>query len=367
MRSRIENSDVIFMSAAPSAELRYLAQKKKVRMLPAGPPSTPPVQVQIVDMANYKPGRGFLLSVPLRNSIDKNLKERGKTILFMNRKGFSTRTQCSQCGYEIRCERCDVNLIYLYSKRKMVCRLCGQTKEQPKVCPQCKSSYLKSTGMGVEKLESEVSRIFPQARVEHYDSDVKVMPQSFDILIATQAVLREKERLAVPLLGIINIDPELNRSDFRAAQKTFSLLVHLKQMTTGKFIIQTRIPDNYCLKTFRKEDAAAFYREELRFRKETELPPYRHLVAIGLRGAKEDEVFAEASLLCEALEKNLPKDMELADPHADLIPKMRDKYRFTIILKGKAVKKILTLLKKTLSGFKRKRNIIVTVNVDPYS
>jgi primosomal protein N' (replication factor Y) len=136
-------------------------------------------------------------------------------------------------------------------------------------------------------------------------------------------------------------------------------------MVTGKMILQTRMPDNYCLQRFKKFDFKLFYRDELKFRKELEFPPYRHLVAVGLRGADEDVVFAEAASLHAELEAKIPKDMEVTEPHPDVTPKLRDKYRFTVILKGKSVKKVLAFLKATASRIKRKRAVTLTVNVDP--
>jgi len=320
--------------------------------------------MQVVDMNNYNPRKSSLLSVPLRNSMEKTLKEGGKIILFMNRKGFSTQTCCNQCGHIVKCPRCEINLTYLFSKKKMVCRLCQHAEEVPRVCPQCKSSYLRSTGMGIEKLESETARIFPGARVRHYDREAKNIPKDFDILITTQAIVGVREEVAVSLIGVIHFDSELHRLDFRSAQRAFSLLVHLRQIAKKKMIVQTRIPDNYCLKAVRKMDFKIFYREELKFRKELALPPYRAMVSLGLRSAKEENVFAEATALHTALQRGLPKGMEILDPHPDVIPKLRDKYRFTVILKGKTVEKMLVFLKKTLSHLKRKRAVILTVNAD---
>ncbi|MCK5081804.1 MAG: hypothetical protein KAR31_02755, partial [Candidatus Omnitrophica bacterium] len=130
------------------------------------------------------------------------------------------------------------------------------------------------------------------------------------------------------------------------------------------FLIQTRMGDSYCLKAIKTMDFNKFYREELKLRKELELPPYRHLVALGLRGKMEDVVFEKANDLFDRLKEKSSKGIDLSDPHPDATPKLRDQYRYTILLKGRSVKSILTLIKSALKDFK-KRNIIIAVNVDP--
>ena len=166
-------------------------------------------------------------------------------------------------------------------------------------------------------------------------------------------------------MGFVQFDQELNHSDFRCGQKAFTLLIHLRQMVKEKFLIQTRLRDNYSLQAALKMDFEVFYEEELKFRKELKLPPFGHLVEISLRGAKEDFVLQESQRLFEALEKSKPKGMEVMDSQPDLVPKLRDKYRYTIMLKGKSVEKMIKFAKAVLKNFKRRKKLIITLNVDP--
>ena len=246
----------------------------------------------------------------------------------------------------------------------MVCRHCNFTMELPKVCPQCNGSYLRSTGVGVEKLESEVARFYPGAHVCRYDKGSADFAKGADIMIATQAVFRRHDPWTVSLVALLNFDDQIHHTDFRSGQKVFWLLIHLRQLASERLLVQTRMTSNYCLKAVRTMNFDKFYREELRLRKELELPPYRFLVSLGLRGKKEQVVFEQAHTLFEQLKKQNPKDVEISDPHPDVNPKLRDQYRYTILLKGRSVKSILTLIKRTLKQFK-KRNIIIAVNVDP--
>lgn len=362
MRAAIDQCRIIFASSLPSAETWEQAKKGKWKKINFQDDNEG--KVQLIDMNNYNPRKTSILSFPLQNTIQKTLEDNGKIILFMNRLGFSTQTHCQQCGFILKCERCNVNLTYLYSKKVMVCRHCNYKKELPKVCPECRGSYLRSTGRGVEKLESEVARLYPSARITHYDSQSKAFPKNADIIITTQAIFRRHEKWRVELVAMLNFDAQMGHVDFRCGHKSFSLLVHLKQFAKNTFLIQTRLMDNYCIKAIKNMDFAKFYREELKLRKELELPPYKHLVALGLRGINEEAVLKNCTDLFEKLEKNAPKDITISDPHPDVNPKLRDQYRFIILLRGKSVKNMLALIKSTLKTLRRK-SAIITVNVDP--
>ena len=364
MRSQVDTSAVIFVSRTPSVELWHLAQKKKIKFLSFESENTFPSQ--IVDLSDYQWRKSSILSFPLQNHMQKTLMQGGKILLFMNRKGFSNLTRCNQCGFTIKCQRCDTNLSYLYNVKKMVCRHCNYTALPPNLCPKCNSAYLRFTGMGGEKLESEVARLYPQAKVARFDRDTKSLPQNFDVLIATQAILKYESALSISLVGVLRIDSEINRLDFRSAQKTFSLLIHLKGIAQKQMIVQTGIPDNYCIKAALKMDFGKFYREELRFRRQIGFPPFCHLVALALRGPKEDVVFKGANDLYDHLTKNnRTKDIEILEPQADVIAKLRDKYRFTILIKGKSLQKAMPFIQSSLKSFGKKSGMIISVNVDP--
>ena len=363
MRAGLENCSVLYVSSAPSAETWQQARKEKWQKITCDAERSS--VLQIIDMTNYNPQKTSILSFPLQNAIRDTLAQQGKVVLLMHRKGFTTRTHCHQCGFTVKCERCNVNLTYLYSQKVMVCRHCSFKAQLPQVCPQCRGGYLRSSGTGTEKLESEVARLYPLARVGRFDTNSKSFPRQADVVITTKAVLREQEAIGASLIGVINFDAELHHLDFRSGHHAFALLVRLRQLAAQKLLVQTRLMDNYALQTARKNDFEGFYKRELSLRKELGFPPYRHLVAIGLRGVNEDFVFEQAKELFARLEKDRSSQVEISDPHPDVNPKLRDKYRFTILLKGHSVKSILAFIRKVLKDFSRKRNTIVTINVDP--
>ena len=353
---------LILSSLCPSIEMWHLAQKKKIQYIPLN--IKPGSVTQVVDTSDSIFRKGSIVSFPLRAHMEKVLNQKGKILLVMNRKGFSTKTSCVKCGFVLKCQRCDVNLTYLYSKKKMVCRRCGFSLAPPTMCPQCQNSYLKYSGLGIEKLESELSRLFPQARVNHLDKDNTGDISAFDLLIATQAFTRMADEHTFNLVGTLRVDGDLNRPDYDSAHATFARLMRLSFLAKEKFILQTSLPDHYVIQNIVKGDFAKFYKEELKFRKQAKLPPFCHLAEIRLRGFKEAVVFEKASALyqklCEVEDANI---IEIGEPQADIVAKLRDKYRFTIIVKGKDAAKLMTFLQNAVRQTPKKRDVTVSVDI----
>ncbi len=361
LRSQLEQCSLLWVSSVPSVELFEQAQRKKWTNVTFS--SDHPASMHAIDMSNYKPRKSFL-SFPLQNAMEEALKTRKKILLFLNRRGFSTLTRCEHCGFIIKCQRCDTPLIYLYVQKMMLCRYCQKKNLLPKICPSCQKSYLRSTGTGVEKLESEIARIYPGAGIVSYDKESRGVPKESDITIATQAILKE-ENWTAAVVGMIDFDAQLNHPDFRCAHKAFFLLIRLRQMATEKFFVQTRLLGHYCLKAAAEMDFNFFYKEELRLRKELGLPPFRALLLLKLRGLKEETVLERSQTFFEELNVCKQGDMEISDPYPDAIVKLRDQYRYNIMLKGETSPQLLMLAKTVLKSFKRKRGVIVSIYVDP--
>lgn len=363
LRSQIEHCSLIFASAVPSLELKEEAKKQKweTHLLKSEYIN----QFQLIDMSNYKEAKTSRLSFPLQSILQQYLGKNGKAIFVMNRKGFSTMTSCNSCGHTLKCPRCNLNLTYMYSKKLLVCRHCNYKTELPKICPHCQGAYLRSVGIGTEKLESEIAQNYPQARLARYDKDSAALPKDFDILIATSAILRIPEQVSADIIAVLNFDNELNGSDFRSGYRAFTFLVSLRAWAKERLIVQTRMPDNYCLKAAKNMDFDMLYKEESDLRKELKLPPYQHMLLVALRGLKELDVFELAKGFYEKLEAGKPHGIEISDPYPDIIPKLRDKYRYTIMLKSKSVEKMVKFIKAQLKDFRRRKKVIITINVDP--
>jgi len=362
IRQDLEKADILYSASVPTAELMFAVQKKKAQIHVCADEKL--AKVQLIDMTNYKPQMNLPVSFPLRNQMERLLAEQKRSLLLINRRGFSDVTRCNKCGMIVRCERCKVSMAYLFSKKMLVCHRCDQEQPLPERCPQCSSPYLRSFGTGVEKIASELARIFPQANIRTFDRETKGVPSKADIIVATSAVLRIVDELDVDMAAVLDLDAQLNRADFRSAQRAFSLLVKLRQCANEQVVVQTLSRDTYCLKAASTMDFKAFYRQELGFRKDAGFPPFGHLVSVVLRGPDEQMVFEKAKALHERLCANVTK-AEVMDPQPDITPKLRGKYRMSIMLKSRSVVPLLKGVRQALKGFRKKKDLIVTVNIDP--
>ncbi len=361
-RQKYESCDLLFVTPAPTAELWKILKDKKVQLEVCAEKHLG--RLQVVDLANYK-YQNMLVSFPLQNHIQETLKEGKKVLLFLNRRGFSTLTKCNQCGFVLKCQRCETILSFLYSQKKMVCHRCGVSSQLPKICPECRGAYLRSTGTGIEKLESELSRIYPQALLATFDSSSKTFDREANLMIATSAVLPFLHRAHFSLIAVLDFDGEINRVDFRASSRAFSLLIRLRLAAEEKLIVQTRNPAHEAIKAAAFLNVGEFYNQELKIRRELNLAPYAQMIALSLRGIVEQRVLAQANKLYDQLHIIEDKNFEISLPAVDLIPKLRDKFRFTIMLKGQAVKSMLKVVEPVLRDFKKQKGVVLTVDVNP--
>ncbi len=360
MRQKHEHCDLLFVGLAPSAELWKILQDKKVQ--PEVFQDEHLSVLQVVDLANYK-YQNMLVSFPLQNAIGETLAKEGKVLLFLNRRGFSTLTKCNQCGGVLKCERCSTILSFLYSKKKLVCHRCSFSQDLPKFCPQCHGSYLRSLGTGIEKLESDLARSYPQASMATFDSKTKVFADKANLMIATAAIIPFLHRAHFSLIAVLDFDGEINRIDFRASSRAFTLLTRLRQAASEKLFVQTRNPQHEAIRAVATMNHEKFYREELKIRRELNLPPFTHVITLVLRGIKQEDVLAQAQIVYEELNAIPQKNFTISLVAPDLIPKLRDKFRYTIMLNGKAVKSMLKEIEPFMQNFKTRKGVIMTIDV----
>lgn len=360
-RVRFEHARIMMLTAAPSAETWARAHEEDWRV---DIQSEKAPALQLVDMTNYNPQKTSVISFPLQNAIESILDQQGKVLIYINRRGFNTLTSCQQCGHHMTCPRCDVNLTLLSSGSILACRHCTYRAPLPRQCPKCHGAYLYSKGRGIEKLEGEVRRRYKQAHIGRYEQGSRAYPHKADIVIATQAVFNQID-LKVDLVAVIDYDAALHHIDFRCAQKAFTLLMRLRALACDKLLVQTYMIESYCLQQAKVLGFDDFYAHELKIRQDLGLPPYKHMVAIGLRGKQEELVWQQCLKVYQALEKDLPAHIELLDPHPDVNPKLRDQYRYTVLLKGASLEKMLRWIKVCFKTLRISRQIIKTMVVDP--
>ena len=365
MRARIDNARLILGSRVPSLESFYLSKKKDFQYTLVPRKKEFPM-VKLIDTRHlpfHEKSKKLILARLLEDAVYSALNEKGKTLLFLNRKGFATAATCHNCGKALKCPRCNVNLVYHFKEESLNCHYCNFKMPPPKICPECNSGYIKFSGIGTEKIESELSRIFPQARIKVWD-DFTSGTQDADIFIATSSVIRHAE-INFSLIGVLGIDNTLNRVDFRATEKVSVLLSGLLALTDKLIIIQTGTPSHHCFQALLKKDVNFFYAEELKQRKQLGFPPYKHMVLIKLRGKKEDRVKEAAQALFDKLKKvNLPKSIEIVSVNPSNFGKLRGNFYWQVLLRSSGVSPVNNFLKNNLKDF-RHSGIIVTIDVDP--
>ncbi len=366
MRRELEKARVILGGIAVSLESVYLSRRKKIQFLILERREQYP-EIKIVDMKNLPfldKKKNIILSRLLQDAMVSVLAARGKILLFFNRKGFATAAGCSTCGKALKCPRCNTNLVYFFGQNLLRCHYCNYKLAPPKICPQCNSGYIKFFGAGTEKIESELSRIFPQARVKRIDTGEIPNKDEVDIFISTQGIIRHAD-FRFDLTAVLGIDNSLNHVDFRSSEKAFAVLLGLLTLTDKKMIVQTSLSGHYCFRAIEKNDINIFYDEELKSRRQIKFPPYRNFCQVKLRGKSEVKAAGTGEKLFQKLSSPpVPKGIQVISLNPGQPPKLRGNYYWVILLSTSNVLTLNKFLKINLKGF-RHSGIIVTVDVDP--
>ncbi len=366
MRAEIQGAKVILASHSISLESFYLAQKDKLEYEYIAPKLAYP-EVKVIDLRrlSYAQRKSkSMFSKFLADAISATLDQKGKALLLINRKGFATSASCHNCGVALKCPRCNINLVYHFGEEKLKCHHCNFKMDVPKICPSCNAGYIKYSGIGTEKVESELARIFPQARIEIMDEKKGNVPlSSADIFVSTSSIVKH-QGLNFDLIGVMAIDNALNRVDFRSAEKTFSLLMGLVSLTSKKIIIQSSNVNHHCFQALIKNDPQLFLREELKQRKQLNLAPYKHMILLKIRGANLEKVKKAASDLFERLNRIKTTSIKLISLNCGQPAKLRGNFYYQILTRASNVQSSSHFLKLHLKEG-HYSGIIVTVDVDP--
>jgi primosomal protein N' (replication factor Y) len=365
MRALLQKAGLILGSAQPSLESFYLARKNKIKYIFI-PRTRAFPEIKIADTQYLYRGprqKNAILSKYLEESIISTLNSKGKTLLFLNRKGFATFASCRYCGMVLKCPRCNINLVYYFKDNILNCHYCNFKMQPPTICPSCNSGYIRYAGLGTEKIESELSRLFPQAIIKRLDNSKHLDINSADIFISATSIIKETEYY-FDLIAVLAIDNSLNRIDFRAAEKAFGLLIGLSRLTDKKIVIQTRLLKHHCFNSLVNKDVGIFYTEELKQRKQLGFPPYKHLAIVKLRTKKEERVKQASNILFNKLKKYKTKDINIISVNPGQPSKLRGNFYWQILIKSDNPRKISKFLKIHLKNFSHS-GIIVTVDVDP--
>ncbi|MDD5253407.1 MAG: primosomal protein N' [Candidatus Omnitrophica bacterium] len=366
IRAQICGSKVVLGGFVPSLESFYLAQEGKLKFEVIPSKQAYPL-VQIIDSRRlpYSERKTkSIFSKFLSDAIYANLLEKRKTLVFIERKGFATSAACHNCGVVLKCPRCNINLVFHFDEDRLRCHHCNFKMEVPKICPSCRSGYIKYSGIGTEKVESELARIFPQARIRIINEENKSGSSlDADIFVASSSVIKHRD-LSFDLIGVVAIDNSLNRVDFRAGEKTFALLMGLASLTCRRMIIQSANANHHCFQAVIKNDVQIFLKEELKLCKQLNFSPYKHMILIKLRGASLDKVKKAAQDLFERLGGIKTSSIKMLSLNPGQPAKLRGNFYYQILMRASSVEKAGKFLRLHLKEG-HFSGIIVTVDVDP--
>ena len=369
-RAEIYNCPLLLGSATPSLESYYNAKTGiyKLLELPERVMNRKMPEVHIVDMRNeLKKGNRTIFSEQLRNAITEKLEKQEQVILFLNRRGHSSYVFCRTCGYVERCLNCSISLTFHFETKQLVCHHCGHRRDTHPSCPDCNGTaidYFGRRGFGTETVEREVRKSYPMAKIKRFDADSTARKnahqhileaferQEIDILIGTQMVAKGLDFPNVSLVGVIVADTALNLPDFRACEQTYSLLTQVagrsgRAETVGEVIIQTYLPDHYCISAVKQHDYIGFYEKEIEARNILKYPPYSHVATLLLRGEDAKEVENASSIVGEylkILQTDRFPDVKILGPAPAPLSKIDGKYRWHFLLQCKNANKICELL-----------------------
>ena len=386
--SELKGCKVILGSATPSIETYYRALTGEMKLLELNSrvDNKPMPPMKVIDMRNeLKGGNKSLFSRELFIAIQERLKRKEQIILFLNRRGFSTFVSCRSCGYVFKCDECDISMTY-HKNGLLICHYCGKTKREPRECPKCHSKYVKFFGAGTQRVEEEVKKYFNNAGILRMDVDTTRDKHSYeriyntfkngeaDILIGTQMVSKGLDFKNVTLVGILAADMSINIPDYRAAERTFQIITQVAGRAgrgdkQGEVLIQTYTPQHYSLQYAVNYDYEGFYEKEFTVRAMMKYPPFGKLLLINGTSKKEEllkNFMHKITMMIKPLVESC-LDIEILGPIPCMISKVKENYRWQIVIKGefdsyfsKNIKEILYDENKNVYN-----DIRISMDIDP--
>ncbi len=387
VRAQAAGAVVVLGSATPSLESRYNAERGKYTriQLPERIERRPMPDVEVIDMRQefLETRKLATFSHRLVESITERLEKGEQTMLLLNRRGFSSFVACRACGERLECIDCAVTLTYHRRDRRMLCHYCNYAQKVPTVCPKCGSEYLHFVGTGSEKVEEELHRDFPTARIARMDRDTVSGKRHFesilhgfregdyDILVGTQMIAKGHDIPNVTLVGIVSADVGLGLPDFRAAERTFQLLTQAAGRAgrgdlPGIVLIQTINPEHYAVRYASEQNYDGFYEKEIQFRKLMRYPPFSALANVLVRSQKQEEALALSTELGEMLDP-APEGLKILGPAEAPVPKLKSEFRYQLLIKAASRKRLNETLRE-LREFARERKwnpTALVIDVDP--
>ena len=425
VRGQMENAVVVLGSATPSMESFYNARRGKYAMLEmklrVDAQKMPVVRVVDMRQENRKAKGAQIFSEPLKEGITQRLEKNEQVILFLNRRGWSTSLQCPKCGFVAECPNCSVSLTYHRAAQRILCHICGHNTPAPRVCPEakCANAAIRYSGLGTERVEDTLKKLFPQARITRMDSDVLKRKDDFrrilgdfrtgkiDILVGTQMIAKGLHFPNVTLVGIIHADLSLHIPDFRAGERTFQLLTQVagragRGDVEGEVFVQSFTPFHPAIQYARRHDYSGFYEQEIEFREQLKYPPAGRIALLILKGRNEEKVKLMAEHVARELEsladgkvgkrENGPvngdtlellplshspafspappptaplRDLTIAGPAPAPLARAESFYRYQIMLRSRQMSALSRTLSALSQSLELPEDVTLTVDIDP--
>ncbi len=388
MRSKKEDALLVFGSATPSVESRYAVEKGIVKrvLLNNRFSDTPLPKVEIVDLKLEKTGNNFL-SETLFKKLIENLANKKQSLIFLNRRGYSPSLLCKDCGFFFRCPNCDIGMTWHKQEGRVKCRYCDFEDTAPNYCPECGGFDIKDLGHGTEKLEDSLQNLLPSARILRLDLDTARKKQGSekilkamrnheaDILVGTQMIAKGHDIANITLVGALFPEIMLSIPDFRASERTFSLLSQAigragRRDTQGQAIIQTYLADHFAVQLAVTQDYEEFYKQEIQMRKDFNYPPFVRMGRIVFRALDEDILIKLNFQLKKAIKKLPLKEqgLEVLGPTPCPIERINKYYRYHILIKSSthgAMLKVVRYIYKLYKNYPDFNKMRVEIDLDP--
>ncbi len=410
MRGQMGNAVVVLGSATPSLESYHNCKRGKFALLelPERVDDQKMPRVRVVDMRQAARGeKGIpIFSPQLKEAITQRLERKEQTILFLNRRGYSTSLQCPKCGHVCNCPNCSLALTFHRQEQKLACHICGHTEKVPPVCPneKCRNPAIRHAGTGTQRVEETLAKLFPNARIKRMDADTMKRKDDYrkvlgdfrtgktDILVGTQMIAKGLHFPNVTLVGIIYADLALHQPDFRAGERTFQLLTQVagragRGDVEGEVFVQAFAPFHPAIQYARRHDFAGFYEQELEFREQLKYPPFSRVALLTLRSRNEEKVRFSAEHLRKVLESTVHspqlavggadaksdrglktgdfRDLIIAGPAPAPLPRAETFYRYQIMLRTRAMSKLSQALAKIVASLALPEDVTLAVDIDP--
>jgi primosomal protein N' (replication factor Y) len=389
-RSENHHCPVILGSATPSLESYARAKKGNYSLLTLAkrPREQALPEVSIIDMREQlKNGNRSMFSLELADAIRLRLEKGEQMVLFLNRRGHSSFVMCRDCGTVVECPNCDISMTYHRHQERIKCHYCGEESQVPNSCPQCSSDHIRFFGTGTQKVEEEIARFFPTARVLRMDVDTTRKKGSHehilkmfgegkaDILLGTQMIAKGLDFPNITLVGVLSADTTLHLADFRAAEKTFQLLTQVsgragRHDKKGEVVVQTYTPEHYAIQFAQNHDFIAFYNQEMMNRKQFAYPPFTYVVLIQIT---HEDVLMTAEYAHKAanwLRENLSPTAEIIGPTASSISRVQNRYRYQCLIKYKKEPMLPDVLQQLIRIYRTdwmKKGILMSIDLNPSS